>query len=62
MIGKISQFVKDVKLEMNKVTWPTRDELTESTKIVLVVSFALAVFIFIADFLLSRIMDLILNS
>ena len=62
MIGKISQFVKDVKLEMNKVTWPTRDELTASTKIVLVVSFALAVFIFIADFLLSRIMDLILNS
>lgn len=60
MIGKISQFVKDVKLEMNKVTWPTRDELTASTTIVLVVSLALAVFIFVADFLLSRIMDLIL--
>jgi preprotein translocase subunit SecE len=61
MIGKISQFVKDVKLEMNKVTWPTRDELSASTTIVLVVSLALAVFIFMADFLLSRIMDLILN-
>ncbi|MBB31567.1 MAG: preprotein translocase subunit SecE [Gemmatimonadetes bacterium] len=60
MIGKISQFVKDVKLEMNKVTWPTRDELTASTTIVLVVALALAVFIFVADFLLSRIMDLIL--
>ncbi len=60
MIGKISQFVKDVKLEMNKVTWPTRDELTASTTIVLVVSLALAIFIFVADFLLSRIMDLIL--
>jgi len=60
MIGKISQFVKDVKLEMNKVTWPTRDELTASTTIVLVVSLVLAVFIFVADFLLSRIMDLIL--
>ena len=60
MIRKISQFVKDVKLEMNKVTWPTRDELTASTTIVLVVSLVLAVFIFVADFLLSRIMDLIL--
>ena len=60
MIGKISQFVKDVKLEMNKVTWPTRDELSASTTIVLVVSLVLAVFIFIADFLLSRIVDLIL--
>jgi len=60
MIGKISHFVKDVKLEMNKVTWPTRDELSASTTIVLVVSLACAVFIFIADFLLSRIMDLIL--
>jgi preprotein translocase subunit SecE len=60
MFGKIAQFIRDVRSEMGKVTWPTRDELSASTTIVLVVSLALAVFIFIADFILSRIMDLIL--
>ena len=60
MFGKIAQFFRDVRSEMGKVTWPTREELSASTTIVLVVSFALAVFIFIADFILSRIMDLIL--
>lgn len=60
MFGKLSQLIKDVRSEMGKVTWPTRDELSASTTIVLVVSLALAVFIFVADFVLSRIMDLIL--
>ena len=60
MFGKIAQFIRDVRSEMGKVTWPTREELSASTTIVLVVSLALAVFIFIADFILSRIMDLIL--
>ena len=60
MFQKPVQFVRDVRVEMGKVTWPTRDELSASTTIVLVVSLALAVFIFVADFILSRIMDLIL--
>ncbi|MDA0746156.1 MAG: preprotein translocase subunit SecE [bacterium] len=60
MFQKIAQFFKDVQVEMGKVTWPTRDELTASTTIVLVVSLAMAIFIFIADLLLSRIMDLLL--
>ena len=60
MFGKIAQFVRDVRSEMGKVTWPTREELSASTTIVLVVSLALAIFIFVADFILSRIMDLIL--
>ncbi len=41
---------------MGKVTWPTRDELTSSTVIVLVVSLALALFIFIADLFLTYVM------
>ena len=45
---------------MGKVTWPTRDELTSSTTIVLVVTLALALFIFVADLILSSVMDLVL--
>jgi len=45
---------------MGKVTWPTRDELTASTTIVLVVSLSLALFIYVVDSVLSTLMNLIL--
>ena len=60
MFGKISQFIREVQAEMGKVTWPTRDELTASTTIVLGVSLALALFIFVVDYLLAGVMDLLL--
>ena len=47
-------------MEMGKVTWPTRDELTSSTGIVLVVSLAFAIFIFFIDQILSFVMSRIL--
>ena len=55
MFAKVAQFIKDVQLEMGKVTWPTRDELIASTTIVLVVSLALSMFIFAVDFVLSLV-------
>jgi len=61
MFGKAIRFIREVQAEMGKVTWPTRDELTSSTTIVLVVSLALAVFIYIADLVLSFVMNQILT-
>ncbi|MCE2439745.1 MAG: preprotein translocase subunit SecE [Candidatus Latescibacteria bacterium] len=55
MFSKVAQFIKDVQLEMGKVTWPTRDELIASTTIVLVVSLVLSIFIFAVDFVLSLV-------
>ena len=46
---------------MLKVTWPTREELVNSTTVVLTVTAALALFIFFADAVLSFVMDQILN-
>ena len=46
---------------MLKVTWPTRDELVNSTSVVLTVSFFMAVFIYFADMVLSFVMNQILN-
>ena len=60
MFKKAAQFLREVQAEMSKVSWPTRDELTASTGIVLAVSFALAVFIYIADLILSFLMNQIL--
>ena len=60
MFRRIVQLLREVRAEMGKVTWPTRDELTSSTTIVLFVSLVLAVFIFFADAILSFVMNQIL--
>ncbi len=60
MFRKIPQLFREVRMEMGKVTWPTRDELTSSTGIVLVVSLAFAIFIFFIDQILSFVMSRIL--
>ncbi len=53
MIEKFRNYVREVWLEMSKVTWPTRNELRESTLVVIVATFIVTLFIFVVD----RIMD-----
>lgn len=53
MFNKIVQFVKDVRVEFTKVSWPSRDELVQSTIVVGVVSLVVAVFIGAIDRILS---------
>ncbi|MCX6638886.1 MAG: preprotein translocase subunit SecE [bacterium] len=60
MFQKISNYLKDVQVEMGKVSWPTRPELYESTIIVIILSLILALFIFGIDTGLSNILKLIL--
>ncbi len=60
MISKIMKFVNDVKVEMAKVVWPTREELINSTMIVAVVGVLFTLFIFVADMILSRVIQLFL--
>jgi len=58
---KIVQFVKEAKIELKKVKWPTRPELIDSTKVVLATSFLLAAFIGGIDFLLSQLINSLLT-
>jgi preprotein translocase subunit SecE len=60
MLNKAVNYVRDVRQEMSKVSWPTRDELIESTIIVLILSGILAIFMFLIDTVLSNIIKLIL--
>lgn len=61
MLEKALKFLKEVQVEMAKVTWPTRDELIGSTSVVLVVSLAFALFMFFCDLLLTSIMRYVLR-
>ena len=58
---KTSQFITEVKVEMQKVSWSTKDELIGSTVVVIVSTLLLAVFIGAVDIVLSRVIALIIR-
>jgi preprotein translocase subunit SecE len=62
LVDKVKQFVKDVRLEMSKVSWPTRDELKGSTGVVITFSLLFAVYTFGADQILQFLVKLILTA
>ena len=49
----ISEYVKDVRVEMTKVSWPPRAELRESTIVVIVMVVIVSIFIGLIDRALS---------
>ena len=53
MVGKITKFLNEVRVEFKKVTWSTREELIGSTAVVIVTILLLALFVGIVDALLS---------
>jgi preprotein translocase subunit SecE len=61
VFNKIGKFTSEVKVEMSKVTWSSRQELIHSTIIVLCVMAFLSIFIGIVDFVLSQAVKLILR-
>jgi preprotein translocase subunit SecE len=60
MKEKIIAFFTDVFRELSKVTWPKREELRDSTVIVLVVCLIIAVFIYVVDTIVSKALSSIL--
>jgi preprotein translocase subunit SecE len=61
MGNKFVGFFNDVKLEMGKVSWSTRDELIGSTIVVIVSLAVLSVFIGLCDLLLSSAVNIIMS-
>ncbi len=56
MKEKIVNFFNDVVKEMKKVTWPTTEELKESTVVVIVVCLVIAAFTYIIDMAINQIL------
>jgi preprotein translocase subunit SecE len=61
MFEKIKRFLKELRVEMTKVSWSTKQEVVGSTIIVIVLSFLLALFIGVVDKFLSVVISLILK-
>jgi preprotein translocase subunit SecE len=59
--NKFVNFLNEVKLEMGKVSWSTREELMGSTVVVLVSLAILSIFIGICDLLLSTLVNVLMS-
>jgi len=60
MKEKIIGFFTDVVKEMSKVTWPKKEELRESTMVVLIVCLLIAFFVAAVDMGVSKLLEAIL--
>lgn len=60
MISKIKKFILEAVSELKKVSWSTRKEVIDSTWLVIVSAGFLGLFIAMTDFVLSRLIGLIL--
>jgi preprotein translocase subunit SecE len=59
-IQKSIQFLREVKIELKKVTWPTRKQTTGSTLVVIILVMIISVFLGIVDFGLSSLVRVVL--
>jgi preprotein translocase subunit SecE len=53
LVGRAKLFVKDVRVESTKISWPTRIELRDSTTVVIVTVLLVSAFLFVVDRLLQ---------
>ena len=61
MFNKLVKFIKEVRNELKRVSWPSRDDVRESTTVVIVVVLVLAVFIGLVDWALSFLVSFLLG-
>ena len=49
VVASATDYIRDVRVEMSKVSWPSRTELRESTMVVIVMVILISVFIGVVD-------------
>ena len=55
MSNKVANYIKEVRAELKKVSWPTKNEMVNSTIVVIISVSILAVLIGVWDLFLSRL-------
>jgi preprotein translocase subunit SecE len=54
-------FFREVKVELKKVTWPTRKQTTGTTVVVIIFVFVVAAFLGLFDYGLSKLVQVVLT-
>jgi len=58
-LDRVKRFLRDVRVEVRKVAWPNKDELTTYTLIVVLTVIAMSVFVGVSDLIVSQILRLL---
>jgi len=58
---KIKNFFREVKVELKKVVFPSREEVIGSTKVVVVLVLIIAVFLGMIDLVLSKLIGMLIR-
>ena len=58
---KVKSFLESVKIELGKVTWPTRKETIATTGVVVVIVFIISIYLGACDIVLAKLLRLILG-
>jgi preprotein translocase subunit SecE len=60
-VQRIFQFLKEVRFELKRVSWPSRKETLAGTAVVLIIVFIAAFFLGIVDMGLSKLIKMVLS-
>ncbi|MDR0787757.1 MAG: preprotein translocase subunit SecE [Gemmatimonadota bacterium] len=55
----VREFIGDVQIELQKVTWPDWPQLKNSTYIILIFLVIVALLVFVMDFVLNNALELL---
>jgi len=54
-------FLKEVRSELKKVTWPTKDQVIRLTGVVIIISLIVGAFVGGLDFLFTKLVEIIVK-
>jgi preprotein translocase subunit SecE len=58
----VSRYLREMRGELRKVTWPSRDESRRLTAIVLGVTLAMAIFLWVFDSIFSNVIEFLIQQ
>ncbi len=60
-VARAGSLIRDIRLELRKVVWPTREEAVRLTTIVILISAAVGFFLGLMDFTFTQMFQIILR-
>jgi len=60
MFKKLTNYIRESRIELKKVVWPSKKQTKNHTLLVIGISVAVALFLGAADFLLNQILELVI--
>ena len=61
IIQKVTQFLKEAKVELKKVVWPSPKQTMASTAVVIIIVFIVSIYLGIIDFVLAKLVKFVLG-